>query len=111
MNHLFTNTTTTTTTKNTMNTDTPSNIISESIDTGALVFNIRAEHTRKGTFFTCYSHPITVRSKLLEIDRVLDTFIDMALMACGLDEEGKEDDADRVEEQIRKFVNRALEEL
>lgn len=103
MNHLDTNT---------MQTDTtPSNVLTEHIDTGSLVFNIRAEYTRKGTFFTCYTHPVTVRSKLLEAERVLDLYVDMVLMACGLDVEGREGDADRVEEQIRKFVAHALEEL
>ncbi len=54
---------------------------------------------------------MTVRSKHLEMERVLDLFIDMTLMACGLDGDGNEEMADAVEAHIRKFVNRAIDEL
>jgi hypothetical protein len=87
------------------------NTLVDAIDTGTQIFNIKAELTRKGLFFTSYCQLVTVRSKHLEIERVLDLFIDMTLMACVLDSEGNEDTADAVEAHIRKFVNRATEEL
>lgn len=87
------------------------NTLIESVDTGTQIFNLKAERTRKGTFFTSYCHLVTVRSKHLELDRVLDLFIDMTIMACGLDDEGSEDAANSLEHTIRKFVNRAIEEL
>jgi len=87
------------------------NTLIESVDTGTQIFNLKAEQTRKGLFYTSYCHLVTVRSKHLEMERVLDLFIDMTLMACGLDGEGNEEMADAVEAHIRKFVNRAIEEL
>lgn len=87
------------------------NTLVDAIDTGTQIFNIKAEHTRKGLFFTSYCQLVTVRSKHLEMYRVLDLFIDMTLMACGLDGEDNEEMADAVEAHIRKFVNRAIDEL
>lgn len=87
------------------------NTLVEALDTGTQIFNIKAEQTRKGLFFTSYCQLVTVRSKHLEMERVLDLFVDMTLMACGLDVEGNEDMADSVEAHIRKFVNRAIDEL
>jgi hypothetical protein len=87
------------------------NTLVDAIDTGTQIFNIKAEQTRKGLFFTSYCQLVTVRSKHLEMERVLDLFVDMTLMACGLDGEDNEEMADAVEAHIRKFVNRAIDEL
>lgn len=94
-----------------MQTDHGTNYIVDSIDIGHNIFNIKAERTKKGLFVTSYCHLVTVRSKHMHVERVLDLFIDMTIMACGLDEEGKEADADKLEQDLRRFINRALDEL
>ena len=81
------------------------------VDAGTQLFNLKAERTRKGLFFTAYCAGVTLRSKHLEIDRILDTFIDGVLLVCGLDDEESESAANRVEDEIRAFVARALESL
>lgn len=94
-----------------MQTNHGTNIIVDSIDTGTEVFNIKAERTKKGLFITSYCHLVTVRSKLLHLGRVQDLFVDMTIMACGLDDEAHETAANNVEDTIREFINKALEEL
>jgi hypothetical protein len=81
------------------------------IDAGTQLFNLKAERTRKGLFFTAYCEGVTLRSKHLEIDRILDTFIDGMLLVCGLDDEESEATADRVEDEIRAFVDESLKTL
>lgn len=94
-----------------MQTDHGTNVLVDSIDTGTQIFNIKAERTKKGLFITSYCQLVTVRSKLLHLGRVLDLFVDMTIMACGLDDEEHETTADNVEQTIRAFVTQACDEL
>lgn len=94
-----------------MQTDHGTNVLIDSIDTGTQIFNIKAERTKKGLFITSYCHLVTVRSKHLHLGRVLDLFVDMTIMACGLDDEEHETTADNVETALRAFAHKAIDEL
>jgi hypothetical protein len=94
-----------------MQTDHGTNVLVDSIDTGTQIFNIKAERTKKGLFVTSYCQLVTVRSKHLHLGRVLDLFVDMTIMACGLDDEEHETTADNVEQAIRDFATKAFDEL
>jgi hypothetical protein len=87
------------------------NKLTQAVDTGNQIFNLTAERTRKGLFITAYSAGVTLRSNRLELPRILDTFIDAVVLVCGLEEEEHDGAAAQVEDDIRSFVQHALEKL
>jgi hypothetical protein len=91
--------------------NTESNKLTQAVDTGTQIFNLTAERTRKGLFITAYCAGVTMRSNRLELHRILDVFIDAVVLVCGLDEEEHEDAAITLEDDIRAFVAKAIDEL
>jgi hypothetical protein len=87
------------------------NTLLRAVDAGNQIFNLKAERTRKGLFVTAYCAGVTLRSNRLELDRILDLFIDGAVLICGLDTDDMEQEADRLEADIRKFILDAQTQL
>ena len=77
------------------------------IDTGKTLITLKADSIKTGTVFTVYATGISIRSQLLHLPRVYDSFVASVYTALDLDVDSDEC-TPTIADQIGTFVDDVL---